>query len=177
MIHPDWAPFIVTENGAHADAPRAIETLEGITDRLRAAAFAEFQAREAFNWAACAFKNEAPAALCKIWIELGHEEDKHMNWLLTRLSELGRNISERRVSDVLWISLRRCTSAETFAKFMANSEDRGRRAGERFHQAMLARDPVSAEIFRKIAFEEIRHIEVASQFYGPAPSAPSFQSL
>ena len=38
---------------------------------------------------------------------------------------------------------------------MASAEDRGRRAGERFFEMMKDTDPISAEIFRKIAEEEV----------------------
>ena len=48
----DWEPFELAPAGAHADAPRSIQSLDGVGDRLRAAAFAEIQARDAFLWAA-----------------------------------------------------------------------------------------------------------------------------
>ena len=38
-------------NEARGEAPRSIDSLEGVGDRLRAAAFAEIQARDAFLWA------------------------------------------------------------------------------------------------------------------------------
>ena len=49
---PEWTGFQVLPRGELAPGPRAITSREGIADRLRAAAFAEIQAREAFAWAA-----------------------------------------------------------------------------------------------------------------------------
>src|SRR5436309_133432 len=49
---PDWNPFDIAPPGSPQQAPRSINNLDGVGDRLRAAAFAEIQAREAFYWAA-----------------------------------------------------------------------------------------------------------------------------
>lgn len=162
---PDWAPFRVAPRGQRGDAPRSIDTVEGIGDRLRAAAFAELQAREAFFWAADAF-SEASPALRTAWRGLGQAEDRHLSWLLGRMEELGLDVQGRVVSDQLWVSLRSCETARDFAFFMASAEERGRRAGERFHQAMLKGDPITATIFGKIAREEIEHIALASRHFG-----------
>jgi hypothetical protein len=48
---------------------------------------------------------------------------------------------------------------------MASAEDRGRRAGERFHRDLQAIDPVTAEIFGQIAREEQTHVELAERYY------------
>ncbi len=162
----EWAPFLLTEDRKHAPSPRDVRTREGVCDRLRAAAFAEIQAREAFLWAAREFESEAPAGLCAAWKHLAAEEDKHMNWLLVRLAALGERVEDRLVSDHLWWSLVVCKSAREFALFMAGAEDRGRQAGERFQKAMEAHDPVSAAIFGQIALEERAHIQLAEKYYG-----------
>ena len=101
--------------------------------------------------------------------ELAAAEDRHLGWLMKRLTELGFEPSDRGVSDQLWHSLTRCATAEEFSLFMATAEDRGRRAGERFYEQLRERDPVSAEIFRKIAEEEIEHIRLAQTFFGFRP--------
>lgn len=164
----DWSPFRVVPDGQHADAPRSIHTAEGIGDRLRAAAFAEVQAREAFLWAASTFI-DAPSSLITAWKGLAMAEDRHLDWLLKRLSELGFAIDGRGVSQQLWVSLTQCRTSQEFALFMATAEDRGRRAGERFHQQLKDRDPVSAEIFRRIAEEEVEHIRLAETHFGFRP--------
>ena len=161
---PDWSPFRVCAPGEHADAPRSIHSPEGVTDRLRAAAFAEIQAREAFDWAAARF-DDAPASLRTAWSGLALAEDRHLHWLLARMEALGAGIQDRRVSTQLWHSLRSCQNAKDFAQYMANAEERGRRAGERFHQEMRQKDPISAEIFGKIAEEEIVHIQLARNYF------------
>lgn len=164
----NWEPFVLVPSGKRPDATRSIQTREGVTDRIRAAAFAEIQAREAFLWAADRF-DDAPQSLKRAWRALAQAEDRHLNWLLTRLADLGSDVKDRRVSDFLWESLIGCTSAREFAHFMANAEERGRQAGVRFHQALFATDPVTAEIFRKIAEEEVAHIALATQYFPAQP--------
>ncbi len=57
---------------------------------------------------------------------------------------------------------------------MASAEERGRRAGERFHQALLKKDPITAGIFGKIAEEEVSHIELARKHYPDAMIGSAF---
>ncbi|MBC7386325.1 MAG: DUF455 family protein [Cryobacterium sp.] len=161
---PSWGPFLVLPRTDRGKSPRAITSREGLSDRLRAAAFAEIQAYYAFLWAADRFE-DAPAALKKNWRELAAAEERHLNWLLRRMTELGLEVRERGVSDWLWLSLIQCKTAREFSHFIASSEERGRIAGERFHTALIEIDPMSAEIFRKIAEEEVEHIRLASKFF------------
>lgn len=161
---PDWAPFAVLPREERAAPPRAIETKEGLGDRLRTAAFAEIQAQHAFLWGAERF-TDAPDSLRDAWRALALEEKKHLGWLLKRLEEIGLEITERPVSDWLWVSLTTCTSAREFAVFMASAEERGRKAGVRFFQQLLKTDPVSARIFGKIAEEEVEHIRLAEKYF------------
>ena len=168
---PDWGPFDVTPRGQHAPGPRAMTSKEGVMDRLRAVAFAELQAREAFYWASEAFAGQTPEGCLKAWRGLGLAEDRHYQWLLRRLAELGGTIEGRPVSDQLWISLRTCRLPDEFAHKMASAENRGRIAGERFVEGMKAFDPTSAEIFRKIAEEEIEHIKLATKYFPDSPFA------
>lgn len=164
-----WSPFLLAAAGQHADAPRALESPEGIGDRLRAAAFAEIQAREAFLWAADRFA-DAPEALKRAWRGLAIAENRHLDWLLTRMHELGIHLQERRVSDFLWQSLIVCHSAQEFSHYMANAEERGRKAGVRFHQKLVGIDPISAAIFKKIADEEVAHIALAYAYFPELPN-------
>lgn len=165
---PDWSPFRVAPAGDKADPPRSIHTPEGVGDRMRAAAFAELQAREAFLWGAERWTG-APEGLRRGWRILAIAEQRHLDWLLARMAELGVAIPARRVSDQLWHSLVSCRDARDFAFYMASAEDRGRRAGERFYENLRHADPVTAEIFRKIAEEEVSHIELPSLYYPQAP--------
>ncbi len=169
----NWSPFRITENRKHPEHTRPLHTLEGIGDRLRAAAFAEIQAREAFLWAADTFQ-DAPESLKTAWRGLALAEQRHLDWLLNRMQELGIKVEDRLVSDHLWHSLISCKTAREFALFMANAEDRGRIAGERFQKGLAQIDPISAEIFGKIAEEEIAHIELAFRYFPelPNPLAP-----
>ncbi|MGE0615239.1 MAG: DUF455 family protein [Bacteriovoracia bacterium] len=166
---PSWHPFQTCPAGERAPAPREVDSAAGIGDRLRAAAFAEIQARDAFLWAADTFA-DSPADLRGAWRALARAEQKHLDWLLIRMKELGIDPAERPVSDQLWHSFVECETAEKFARYMASAEERGRRAGIRFREAMAKVDPVSAEIFGKIADEELEHIQLAERFFPRAES-------
>ncbi len=161
---PDWSPFWVAARDQRAEAPRSIDSVLGVGDRLRAAAFAELQALHAFRWAAATYE-DAPPELREAWLRLALEEEKHLGWLLERLRALGFRAEERRVSDQLWVSLVSAPNAEAFALFMASAEERGQRAGERFHAQMKSADPESARIFGQIAQEEQGHIALARRWY------------
>ena len=167
MPSQDWSPFAVCPSGQRPEPPRPISTLAGVGDRLRAAAFAELQAREAFRWAADRY-DDAPAELRSAWRTLAEAEQRHLDLLLGRMRELGIDIREREVSTRLWDSLVACANAREFALFIANAEERGRQAGERFRQAMAPVDRPSAEIFGQIADEEIAHVELARRHF-PGP--------
>ena len=170
MTTLDWSPFAVAAPDARPEAPRSIHQLEGIGDRLRAAAFAEIQAREAFRWAVTRFEDVHPS-LRNAWLTLAVAEEKHMNWLLKRMTELELDVQGRKVSDHLWRSFMHCKSAAEFAIFMANAEERGQRAGQRFYEALLEKDSITAHIFGKIADEETAHIALSRQFFPAEVSA------
>jgi len=159
---PSWAPFLV-QTGATL-APRPLTSPAGIGDRLRTAAFAELQAEHAFKRAAELYE-DAPDSLREAWRFLAIEENKHLNWLLARMNELGIEIQERPVSDALWHSLVCCEEPKVFAQRIAESEERGMRAGQRFHDTLETIDPETARIFGRIATEEKRHIELARTYY------------
>ena len=165
----DWSPFALAPAGAQAPAPRSVSTPEGVGDRLRAAAFAELQAREAFRLAARSYP-DAPAALRDAWVELAAAEDSHLGWLLGRMAALGVDPAARPVSARLWDGLTACRGAEEFTVLIAKAEERGRLAGERFRVAMRAGDPESADVFGRIADEEVAHVALARRFY-PARAA------
>jgi uncharacterized ferritin-like protein (DUF455 family) len=169
---PDWTPFDVLPRGRRTAKPRGIGSQDGVGDRLRAAAFAELQAREAFAWAADAFE-DAPPRLRATWRTLADAEDRHLGWLVDRMAALGIDPAGRAVSDGLWHSLAGCTDAEVFCRYMADAEERGRRAGERIGRQLAGVDGITAAIFAKIAEEEVAHIAVAQRFFGPAsPTDP-----
>lgn len=170
LFKPSWAPFRLCESGVRPPRTRDIQTVEGVGDRLRAAAFAEIQAREAFLWAAETFA-DAPASLKTAWKGLAAAEDKHLNWLLKRMEEIGEPVEGRPVSDFLWDSFMRCQTAREFAHFMSNAEERGRVAGERFRDALSKIDPVSARIFGRIAEEEVEHIALAYRYFPAEPTS------
>jgi len=159
-----WEPFSLSPNGGKPDAPRSLDTIEGVGDRLRSAAFAEIQAREAFLWGASHF-SDASEDLKGAWRALARAEQRHLEWLLKRMSDLGIDVKARRVSDWLWHSLISCKTAREFALYMASAEERGRVAGIRFYQALSKTDPVTAEIFAKIAEEEVSHIALAQKHF------------
>jgi len=161
----DWSPFRLCEPEKRPPRTRAMRTVPGVGDRLRVAAFAEIQAREAFLWAATTF-SEASNSLKAAWKGLAQAEDRHLNWLLRRMAEIGTPVEERPVSHELWQSFQSTSSAKDFAVFMASAEERGRIAGERFAHELEEFDPISAKIFGKIAEEEVEHIRLAEKYFG-----------
>jgi uncharacterized ferritin-like protein (DUF455 family) len=153
----DWSPFVVCAPEEHAPASRGLGGPDGLGDRLRTAAFAERQAAEAFRWAADGF-TEAPDGLRAAWKELAADENKHLGWILQRMKELRVELGARPVSDRLWRSLMRCRDHREFARLMTRAEERGKAAEESFRRSLAERDPVTADIFGRIAEEEERHI-------------------
>ena len=161
---PDWRPFVVLPDGARSPGARRLGGPDGVGDRLRIAAFAELQARQAFAWGARSFP-DAPEELRAVWTELAAQEDKHLGWLLARMEVLGVAPGGRPVSDHLFRGLLDCTTAHAFAWTMAKAEERGRVAGEAFAAALHGIDPTSASLFGQIAAEEADHIELALRFF------------
>lgn len=165
---PDWAPFRVLPRGQRPEPPRPITQAAGVGDRLRAAAFAEIQAREAFLWAAGRDDWEVPASLRTAWRGLALAEDRHLQWLLNRMEQLGIGVTDKEVADPLWVSLTSCGGPREFARYMASAEERGRRAGERFFEQLQGSDPETARIFGRIAEEEVAHIQLAQDYFPEA---------
>jgi uncharacterized ferritin-like protein (DUF455 family) len=122
----NWQPFVVCEPHEYAAAPRGINTLEGLGDRMRIAAFAELQAREAFLWAADTLI-DANENLRETWRAIARDENRHLMMLLGRMAELGIRPDERPVSDRLWQSLRACKSSREFVAYMRTAEERARK--------------------------------------------------
>ncbi len=161
-LNIDWSPFSICPEGTKAPSTRALGTREGLGDRLRFVAFMEKQAMHAFSAAATIF-SDAPEEVRKLWLQLSREEEKHLDLLLDRMSELGIPPGERAQSLSLWKSFDHCKTSVEFAKFMSSAEDWGKSSGEKFHQTLLSIDPVTAELFRRIAEEEKLHIELANR--------------
>ncbi len=157
----DWSPFAVCPPGRKAPAPRGRATAEGLGDRLRTAAFAELQAREAFRWAAASLP-DAAQDLRRAWTEIADEEDRHLRWLLGRMDQLGVSPAQREVSDALWRSLTACRTTVEFTAFMKRAEERGRAAELAFEKMLSSRDPATAAIFARIAQDEERHVALAA---------------
>lgn len=155
-----WAPYTL---GA-VPKPRSLSTLEGLGDRLRFVAFAEKQAARAFAEAPARFL-DAPAGLADAWAWVSREEAKHEAWLLERMRELGIAVGSVPVALDLYLSFEQCHTAREFSLYMANAEERGRVAGERFGETLKARDPRTASIFAQIAFEEREHVALVSRFF------------
>ena len=164
----NWAPFTVAEPGMRPDSHRSISTPEGMGDRLRIAAFAEFQALHAFAWAIHHFK-DASEELKKDWLSLIPEEQRHYDSIMGRMKDLGVDPGARNVSCQLWTSLESCKSAREFELFIANAEERGRKGALHFVEYFRTKDPTTAGIFRKIAEEEIAHVALAKKHYPDAP--------
>lgn len=161
---PIWKPFLICPPDIRPEPPRSLRTPGGAADRMRTAAFAELQAREAFLWAAERYQEAAPA-LREAWRGLAQAEDRHLKWILRRMSELGLDPQAKPVSLRLWRSLTSCPTARDFALFMAGAEQRGMEAGLLFERSLRDSDRASAEMFGTIASEEAAHIALARKFF------------
>ncbi|MDD4975151.1 MAG: ferritin-like domain-containing protein [Bacteriovorax sp.] len=157
----DWSPFKI----GTSLKPRPLNSIEGIVDRIRIAAFAERQAYYAFLEAARIFADEVPEDLVKAWKRIAMEEAKHESWLLKRLVEINQNVAELPVGLGLYNSFGKCETAREFTFYISDSEEKGRLAGLKFVEALKTRDPKSAKIFSDIAFEELDHISLASKYF------------
>ncbi len=168
LTQRSWAPFDVVAPGRRPDRMRSIVSPEGIADRLRSAAMAEIQARDAFLDAAERFADRAPLGLIRAWRALASAEDKHLGWLLERLEDLGQEVDGRRVSAQLFRTLSGCADPERFSRYMAHAETRGMEAGEKFRVRMADVDPVTARLFGVVAEEEADHIRLAYRWFPTA---------
>ncbi len=160
----DWSPFKVCGPDERAPKMRGMESEDGIRDRLRTAAFAELQAREAFLWAADQF-SDVPQELRDAWRGLAGQEQKHLSWLLKRLDALGGTPDEAPVSARLSEALFACASGKEFAILIAKAEERGRLAAEVFREGLAVKDAESSRIFGAIADEEVEHVALAKRYF------------
>jgi uncharacterized ferritin-like protein (DUF455 family) len=160
----DWSPFTLCALDQKAPYPRALSTPQGLGDRLRFVAFAELQAWNAFKLASEIYE-DAPLKTRALWAELAIEESIHFRILMDRMNTLQVDPAERPQSLALWNSFDRCISPQQFAEFMANAEERGRVAGEQFFETLKSIDPITAEIFQKIAKDEVEHIKLAKRAF------------
>ncbi len=164
----DWSPFLVCAPGETPPGARGIGTPEGLGDRLRTAAFAERQAREAFRWAAETL-TDAPPEVRDGWRRLADEEGRHLDMILSRMSQLGVRPEERPVSDALWRSLEGCRTAREFAARMKTAEERGKAAEESFRRRLAGTDPATAALFGAIADDEAAHIALGERLLAALP--------
>lgn len=148
--------------------PRPFRDPEGLGDRLRTAAFAEFQALRAFGWAAKRF-DDVPAELRQRWTELVDDERRHYDLIVGRMAELDVAIEARPVSMALWRSLKACETGRDFGIYIASAEEWGRRAGVTLVKALEKSDPATAAVFREIVEDEIEHIALADTYFGWKP--------
>jgi uncharacterized ferritin-like protein (DUF455 family) len=157
----DWSPFKV----GTSVKPRPLDSIGGIVDRIRIAAFAERQAHYAFLEAARIFENTVPLELVLAWKKIALEEAKHESWLLKRLVEINQDIAELPVGLGLYNSLTKCESAKEFTLYISDSEEKGRIAGLKFVEVLKNSDPLTAKIFSDIAIEELVHISLATKYF------------
>lgn len=164
----DDNPFLLCKPGERRPKLRPLTTLEGLGDRMRTAAFAEYQAIEAFRWAADRFE-DVPRQLRDDWRAQVREEIKHHELICARMKELGIGLRDRPVSSRLSESLKECSSGKEFCLKMAGAEERGRQAAIRLIEALADRDPVTAAIFQEIADDEVAHVALAKTYFGWSP--------
>jgi len=164
----DFHPFIICEPGERAAKPRPMNTLVGLGDRMRTAAFAELQAIAAFRWAAEHFQ-DVPQSLRDQWTAQIADETRHYQMIFRRMKELGLELTDRPVSTSLWKSLQECATGEEFCIKIASAEERGRQAGVKLAAFLAKSDPATAAVFREIAADEVAHVALASTYFNWNP--------
>lgn len=155
-----WSPYQI----GTPSRMRSLHSPEGLGDRLRLIAFAERQAFHAFTEATTRF-SDAPAGLIEAWKWVALEEAKHESWLLKRLEEIGQDVAAVPVSLNLYYSLQKCETARDFAFYVSDAEERGRIGAEKFAEVLAQTDPITAQMFKKIAEEEREHIALVDRFF------------
>jgi len=153
----NWFPFVI---GSKPSRMRSMQSKEGIGDRLRAVAFAEIQARDGFLWGVSHFKS-INETWRNYWENFAVMEERHSQLLLDRAKELEVNLAERIVSNSLIRMFKAAESPELFFYLMATAEERGMELGLEMLKPMSEFDPVSAEVFKICAEEEVEHIKTA----------------
>lgn len=165
----DPGPFVLCERGERPPKPRPLGTPEGLGDRLRTAAFAEWQAITAFKWAAENFQ-DVPAELRDDWARQVKDEARHYNLIRVRMEELNFAMDARCVSTALWDSLKECESGKQFCLHIVSAEERGRQAAEKIVSFLQVKDPATAAVFQEIAQDEVAHVSLAQVYFGWSPS-------
>lgn len=163
----NWEPFVVCDDD-EPPKPRSFRDPQGLGDRLRTAAFAEFQAIRAFSWAAKRF-DDVPLELRRRWTELVDDERRHYDLIVGRMAELELDIKARPVSAALWRSLEACERGRDFCIYIASAEERGRQAGLLLIRALERSDPATADVFREIVEDEVEHVALADTYFGWKP--------
>jgi uncharacterized ferritin-like protein (DUF455 family) len=164
----DFSPFDICGPGERPGKPRAMNTPEGVGDRMRAAAFAELQAIAAFQWAADHF-TDVSEDLRTSWRAQVADESRHYDMIRTRMDELGVDVRGRKVSLSLWETLQECATGQEFCIRIAAAEERGRRAGLKLAGHLKKSDPATAAVFLEIAADEVAHVALAATHFDWTP--------
>ena len=164
----DWGGFVLCPGGQRPPRPRGLNTRGGVGDRLRTAAFAEWQAITAFRWAAEHF-TDVPEALRADWRAQVADEERHHAMIIAAMERLGVDLAERPVSDRLWRTLNACPTGKDFCLQIALEEERGRQGALRLVEFLDAADPETAAVFRTIAADEVAHVGLAEKYFGWRP--------
>lgn len=164
----DFSPFKICQPGEYPDKPRAMNTPEGVGDRMRSAAFAELQAIAAFKWAAGHFQ-DVPSELRASWLAQVADESRHYQMIRRRMDELGVEVADRTVSLSLWVALQECATGQDFCIMIASAEEKGRRAGLKLAGHMKNSDPQTASLFLEIAADEVAHVALAETHFDWVP--------
>jgi uncharacterized ferritin-like protein (DUF455 family) len=163
MIHfaGGYAPFRPTTG--RPDPARGLASPEGVADRLRLVAFAELQARDLFTYGLEHFSGKVPQLWLDSWAAFAKVEERHAQMLLDRMLELGVDPGAKTVSDKLSRLCRAAAEPVLFLFLLSSAEERGMDAGFILGEQMRAVDPLSADIFARIAAEEVEHVKMARE--------------
>lgn len=154
-----WEPFVLAPPDEKAPFPKPMSHREGLGDRLRIAAFAELQAVRAFGWATENFADVSPKVI-EGWQLQIPEEKFHFRLIMERMAHLGVHAHQKPVSASLSESLYACQTGREFAVKIATAEHKGRLAALKMAAYLENRDPVTAQVFLRIAHDELAHVQL-----------------
>ncbi|MBN2526782.1 MAG: ferritin-like domain-containing protein [Deltaproteobacteria bacterium] len=163
-----WEPFVLAPPDHKAPFPQPMSHRDGLGDRLRIAAFAELQAVRAFGWASEHF-TDVPATIIEGWQRQIPEEKLHFRLIVERMIRLGILPQKKTVSANLSETLYSCQSGKDFAIQIATAEHKGRLAALKMADYLQHRDPVTAQVFLRIARDEVAHVQLVMDHFDWTP--------
>lgn len=166
--HPGRPPELVVttrakkapKRGAFADPKRRAEILHRFFHH-------ELQAAELMLWAMLAFPS-TPVPFRRGLVQIAHDEIRHANMYLTRITGLGATLLDFPVRDWFWERIPACRTASEFVSVMGLGLEAANLDHAERYEAIFREhgDLLSATLQRQVHEEEIPHVRFAMHWLG-----------